>query len=310
MKKKGILLVLLLVVVGILTAGFVILNNKNKEKEAEKKRKEEEEESLISEEDGELLYSFDYEDMKQIAFTYNGDSYSFTKTDEIWVYDADPDFPIHQVYMEAKAAKLAKIYVEREIPATESSKADFGLEEPEVSVTLTLQDGQAYTFLMGNRNDTVGDYYMLDENTGKYYLRDGSFIVAFGDGFSIYDLAELEEMPVVSASEITHIYVNGEENKNMDNLPRVAALKFSAGVNYKASDEEMEQYGLAAPQKTLKVEYNKTLNSLTTEKSYTLLVGKEAEEKGENGESYYYVCLEGYREVNTMEASKLAFILE
>lgn len=310
MKKKGVLLVLLLVAVGILTAGFVILNNKNKEKEAEKKRKEEEADSLIPEEEGTLLYSFAYEDMKQIAFTYAGNSYSFTKMDGVWVYDADPNFPLHQVYMDAKAAKLAEIYVEREISGDKSSKADFGLENPEVSVTLTLQDGQEYTFLMGDRNNTTGDYYMLDGNTGKYYLRDGSFIVAFGDGFTLYDLAELEEMPTVSASEITHIYVNGEENKNMENLANAAALKFSAGVNYNASDEEMEQYGLLAPQKMLKVDYNKTLNALTTEKSYTLFVGKEAEEKGEDGESCYYVCLEGSREVSIIEASKLAFIFQ
>ncbi len=310
MKKKGILLVLLLVVVGILTAGFVLLNNKNKEKEAEKKRKEEEKESLLSEDDGEPLYFFRYEDMKQIGFTYDGKDYSFTKTDGVWTYDADPEFPIHQVYMEGKAAKLAEIYVDREISGTENEKADFGLDNPEVSVTLTLENGQTYTFLMGKRNNTVGNYYMMDENTGKYYMMDGSFIVAFGDGFSLYDLAELEKIPTVSASEITHIYINGEENKNMDNLSNVAALEFSKGINYKASDEEMEQYGLTAPSKTLKVEYNKTLNELTTEKSYTLLVGNEAEEKGEDEESYYYVCLEGTREVNAIEASKLAFIFE
>lgn len=303
MKKKGIRLVLLLVVLGILAAVFFILNNKNKKAEEEKAKKEAEEEELYVE-DGDLLYSFDYEDMKQIAFTYEGNHYSFTKTDGIWTYDADPDFPIHQVYMEAKAAKLAEIYVEREIEGTDNSKEDFGLENPEVSVSLTLEDGQIYTFLMGKRNDTVGDYYMYDENAGKYYLKDGSLIVAFGDGFSLYDLAELEALPSISSSEVTHIYINGEENKNMDNISNVVALEFSAGVNYKAAEEEMERYGLATPQASLKVEYNKTLNSLTTEKSFTLLIGNQTEDGA------YYACLEGSREVSTIEASKLAFIFE
>lgn len=303
MKKKGIRLVLLLIILGILAAVFLILNNKNKKAEEEEAKKEAEEEELYVE-DGDLLYSFDYEDMKQIAFTYEGNNYSFTKTDGIWTYDADPDFPIHQVYMEAKVAKLAEIYVEREIEGTDNSKEDFGLENPEVSVSLTLEDGQIYTFLMGKRNDTVGDYYMYDENAGKYYLKDGSFIVAFGDGFSLYDLAELEALPSISSSEVTHIYINGEENKNMDNISNVVALEFSAGVNYKASDEEMESYGLATPQASLKVDYNKTLNSLTTEKSFTLLIGNETEDGAR------YVCLEGSREVSTIEASKLAFIFE
>lgn len=303
MKKKGIRLVLLFVVVGLLTAGFLILNNKNKEKEAKKKQEEEEKESLYTEE-GNLIYSFDYEKMKQIAFTYNGASYSFTKTDGTWVYDADPEFPIHQVYMEEKAAKLAEIYAEREITGTENSKQDFGLENPEVSVTLTLEDGKNYTFLMGKRNETAGAYYMYDKTAGKYYLMDGRFIVAFGDGFTLYDLVELEDFPVISAQEITHIYINGEENKNMDNLSSVVALDFSEGVNYRASDEEMENYGLSAPQKTLKIEYNKTLNALTEEKSYTLLIGKQREDGS------YYVCFENSREVSVMEASKLAFVFE
>ena len=301
MKKKGIQLVLLFVVVGILAAGFLILNKKNRAEE-EKKRQEEEEEEQLYVEDGDLIYSFDYEKMKQISFTYDGTTYSFTKADGNWIYDNDPDFPIHQVYVETKAARLADIYVEREIQGTESSKQDFGLEEPEVSVTLTLEDGQAYTFLVGERNDTAGGYYMYDENAEKYYLMDGRFIVAFADGFTLYDLVELEEIPAVSASEITHIYVNGEENKDMSNLSRAAALEFSAGVNYKASDEEMENYGLAEPELTLKIEYNKTLNSLTTEQSYTLLIGKETEDGAR------YACLEGSREVSTIESSKLDFL--
>lgn len=303
MKKKGILLVLFLLLAGALTAGFVILNKKNKEKEAEKQRKEEEEEEFYRE-DGTLIYSFGYEEMKQIAFTYDGTSYSFTKTDGIWVYDADPNFPIHQVYMETKAAKLAEIYVEREIEEAKSDWQEFGLENPEVSVTLTLADGSVYTFLMGKRNATVGDYYMYDEAAGKYYLMDGRFIVAFGDGFSLYDLVELEEFPSVSPQEITHIYINGEEDKNMDDLSGVAALEFEKGVNYNASDEEMESYGLTVPQKTLKVEYHKTLNSLTTEKSYVLHIGNETEDGS------YYACLEGSKEVSVIEAARLAFIFE
>ena len=302
MKKKGLQLVLLFVVVGILAAAFLILNKKNKAEE-EKKRQEEEEEELYTE-DGELIYSFDYEKMKQISFTYDGNTYSFTKTDGNWIYDDDPDFPIHQVYVETKAARLAEIYVEREIQGTESSKQDFGLEEPEVSVTLTLEDGQVYTFLVGERNDTAGGYYMYDESDEKYYLMDGRFIVAFADGFTLYDLVEMEAIPTVSTSEITHIYVNGEENKNMDNLPNIAALEFSKGVNYKASDEEMAGYGLTEPELTLKVEYNKTLNSLTTEQSYTLLIGKETEDGAR------YACLEGSREVSTIESSKLTFLFE
>lgn len=303
MKKKGIRLLLLLVAAGILAAVFLILNHKNKEEEARKAKEEEEKEEFYTE-DGVLLYSFDYEDMKQISFTYEENSYSFTKNDGVWTYDADPEFPIHQVYLETKAAKLAEIYVDREIEATDSSKAEFGLDNPVVSVSLSLEDGEKYTFLMGNRNDTVGAYYMYDETTGKYYLRDGSLIVAFGDGFSLYDLVELEDLPAVSNTEITHIYINGEENKNMDNISNVVALEFSSGVNYKATDAEMESYGLLSPEATLKIEYNKTLNSLSTEKSYTLLIGRETED------GKRYACLEGSREVSTIETSKLAFIFE
>jgi type III secretory pathway component EscV len=207
-SKKGLRLMLLLVVAAVLLAGFLVLFKKNQEQQAQQ-QEEEDAEDAYGTEDGELLYSFDYEDMKTISFTYQGTDYSFTKTEDTWSYDADPAFPVHQAYMEVKAAKLAEIYVDREVQGSESSLADFGLEDPEVSVTLTLTDGETYTFLMGDRNSTADAYYMYDVHSGKYYLRDGSFIVAFGDGFDLYDLAELESVPVVSSSEITHIYVNG-----------------------------------------------------------------------------------------------------
>jgi hypothetical protein len=88
----------------------------------------------------------------------------------------------------------------------------------------------------------------------------------------------------------------------MDNLASAAALEFSRAIQYNASDEDMETYGLAEPETTLTITYNKTVDSVTTENSYTLLIGKQTEEGD------YYACLEGSREVSTVEASKIAFL--
>lgn len=302
MNKKVVRLLVLLVVLVLLGTGFLILNKKNKDKEEQKLREEEELDYV--DEDDTLLYSFDYEDMKQISFVYEEQEYSFTKKDGIWYYDADENFPVHQVHMEAKASKLAEIYVEREIKGTKTSMSDFGLDHPVVTVTLTLESGESHTFLMGDRNDTAGAYYMLDKDTGKYYFRDGSLVVAFADNFNLYDLAEVEGLPSVSMSEITHIYINGNENLNMELTAKVASLELAKGVNYNASDADMESYGLTNPRATLKVVYNKTLNSLTTEKTYTLLIGNATEDET------VYVCVEGSREVAAMDASKLSFVFE
>ncbi len=304
MKKKGMRLAVLGAVVLLLAAVLIVLQKRGgKEEDPEK------EDGEFQEEDGTLLYSFDYEDMKQIAFSYMGQSYSFTKTDGIWTYDEDKNFPVHQVYMEAKAATLAEIYVDREIEASDSNLADYGLEEPQLTVQLTLEDGEVYKFRVGNRNETAAAYYMYDEKTKKCYIRDGRWNVAFGEGntgegFQLYDIVELEAMPVINTSEITHIYFNGEEILDMNMLGNVAALGYAKGVNYAADDETMASYGLAQPGATLKVVYNKTLNQLTSEQSYTLLIGNKTEK------DEVYVCMEGSREVHTIEADKLSFLLE
>ncbi len=304
MKKKGIRLAVLGIMALLLAAALFFLRGKGEEDEKAEMTDEEE-----YEEDGTLLYTFDYKDMKQIAFSYLGESYSFTKADGVWTYDADENFPIHQSFMEAKAVTLAEIYVEREVEGSEGSLADYGLEKPQLSIQLTLENGESYGFRVGNRNNTANAYYMYDEKADKIYIRDGSWNVAFGEGqtgegFHLYDLVEMEPLPSVNTSEITHIFLNGEETLNMDLLGSVAALEFAKGVNYAADDAAFASYGLAQPRATLKVVYNKTLNQLTAEQSYTLLVGNDAEE----GE--VYVCLEGLREIHTMELSKLGFLLE
>lgn len=306
MKKKGIRLALIGVLLLVLAAAFLILRGKNKEAEQKKQAAEE---AKLYEEEGILLYSFAYDDMKQIAFTYQGQSYSFTKKDGVWSYDADENFPIHQAYMENKAATLAEIYADRELQADESNLAEYGLENAPLLVQLVLENGETYKFRVGNRNKTADSYYMYDETTKKVYIRDGKWNVAFGEGntgegFQPYDIVELEALPSVKTSEITHIFLNGEETLNMDLLGKIAALQFEKGVNYDADEGEMATYGLNEPSATLEVQYQKTLNEKTADLSYKLLCGKETDD------GQIYVCLEGMREIHTMKTEDIGFLFE
>lgn len=295
MKKKGIRLLVVFVVLVLLVGGYFIISSMNKERE----QQEAEEEYA---EDGTLIYSMEFEDIANISFTYEGQTYGFSLKDDTWIYDGDENFPVNQSNLDNKALTLMEVYVDRELGLDGVELSDFGLDNPVTTVTVTDVDGNTQTYSMGERNNTASAYYMLDENTGKVYLRDGSFIVAFADGFTLYDVADLEDYPNISEETVSSVIIDGEKNIKGEVIGAIAAIDFNESIDYNATEEEKENYGLTNPSHRIEFTYTATVGGVSSEVTRVLLIG------GAKDETQSYAMFEDSTEVSTILIEDLSFL--
>lgn len=295
MKKKGIRLLIVLGVLVLLIGGYCMISAYNKAQE----EKEAEEEYA---EDGTLIYSIPFTDIKNISFTYEGQTYGFSLEDEVWTYDGDENFPVHQAKLDNKAGTFVEVYVKRELDMEGTDLSEFGLDNPITTATVTDVNGNTQTYAMGERNSTADAYYMLDVNTGKVYLKDGSFIVAFAESFTINDVMNLTAYPIISEETVSSVIIDGEKNIKGEVIGAIADIDFNKSVDYNATAEEKESYGLNNPAHRIEFTYEATVGGVTSEVTKVLLIGNAMDEE------QVYACFEDSSEVSTILNEKLDFL--
>lgn len=269
MKKTG-KMVLCVIILIVLLAILLLVSRLNQEGDAEDGTEEESIEVTSGEEDR----------VTALSFQINGTEVSFTKTDDTWVYDQDPEFPLDQTDVETIVGKVISLSAEQELEDDSLELSDYGLDAPTNVVTFTDDTGTT-KISIGNENTTTGIWYpYLNDDTAKIYLVDQSFDTMFPD--DIMSFADGETLPSITADNITDIQVeNGEDSYQIaadsesttnwtvtdasgfshegdgDQIgtltSTLASLSYGGMVEYNCAD--MAQYGLADPAATVRVHY-------------------------------------------------------
>lgn len=157
MKKQKMQLIFLGIVLIIVLAAFLILRSRQSAQDDE----EEENTSygVISVEEEEL-----------VGFTVEnaGEVYAFTKGENGWEADQRTANMLNQDTLEAMLAQITSLRADDRIEGV-SDLSGFGLDKPEVSVTLILTNGTEYRLAFGDYNEMTGVYYMgLDGSDAVY----------------------------------------------------------------------------------------------------------------------------------------------
>ena len=135
-------------------------------------------------------------------------SFSFTHADDTWTYDEDRNFPLSESAVLDKVSYVTSVSSSRTIEEPENLE-DYGLEEPEVSITVTDTEGETTSLELGATNDTVSACYMtLNGDTSKVYLVDSSLKTNME--FTLSDIAEKEEIPSITGTTITSVSIENE----------------------------------------------------------------------------------------------------
>lgn len=296
MKKYKSLIILLAVLV-VLVVAYVVtgqLKKKSAEKENEQKQ----------------IAVLDMSDITSIQYTNGTDTMSFIKEGGTWYSESDKEFPLQQSSLKTMAETFGTLSANRELTDGDTL-ADYGLEEPQYTITLKDADREQQNIYIGNAAGE--DYYMTVGDKEKIYTVDYSVVNAMN--FDLDSMLQKDTFPSIGADNIKKVTITkaGETTEydadNSDQSDDITAIGGGLGaayfvdcVDYSVQADELAQYGLDEAQRTtVTVVYT---DSDDKEQTFTLYVGGRDE-----SDSYNYVQMDGSKMVNTMTKETVNNIL-
>lgn len=325
MKKKSCIVKLgiSLLVLCLLLGTYFLLKQKNEEKTSQEDTSEE-------------VFETSSDEIESISFLLDQQNVTFQKEEEQWINKDDKNFPVDQEKVEDLLTSLESITSVRTIEDADNLE-EYGLEEPSQTIQIT-ENEKTRTIQLGSYNETADAYYGKIDDGEEIYLLNADFETSF-EG-TLYDFAEGSTFPVISASDIDQIQVNGENtytlaasdevssgwmisdgeaSEEADSSEASAAassvnsLSYLSFVNYHCEDDSA--YGLDQPRASIVIDYHQTVEEEDSgdsdESSEEESGSEEAEQKqvtllvGNEADDGYYVCESGSQEIYTMSAESI-----
>lgn len=353
MKKKTVKMVLAVAALVVLCGTYVgVSTYVSKQEEAENSKEEEKQVSVTD---------ASADEIESVQFLIDKQEITFQKKEDLWVKSDDKAFPVSQDTLNNAVGMLGGLKAERVLKDVDDL-SEYGLDSPVNTIVFKTKEGEETSIKIGAENESVSRYYVKkNEDDKKVYLVASASITPFMN--SLYDYAEAGTFPEISSENVKEIHVegetsyslsvdengfwyisNGEDQEKADSAKATSTasafstLEYASFVNYNASEEEMESYGLSEPYTNIMVDYKekvpeKETDNLKTEeteseeaenteekqgetgaeegaepemvdKSLVIHVGDEAEESGR------YVSIDDSKEVYTMSEETLSAFLD
>lgn len=197
-KKKNVLtLVFLLIALAALCGVYFWYNERIKEKE--------EETSAIS------LTSIDTDSISSMHYVHDDADIVLVLKDDVWISEEEPERPIKQSNVTQILNAIKEIKADRVVTEKAESLAEYGLEEPESLLEVSLKDGSTVTIKVGKELINSEGYYGMVNNDGKVYQLSSDLGSALQ--FANTELTDIrdEDSPKIESDNITYISV---QNKN------------------------------------------------------------------------------------------------
>lgn len=195
-KKKG--LIIGIVILLLLLGAYFLLRYLNLD-----------EDNTEEEDTTETVFEIDAEDISNIQIVSGENTFDFSHGDDTWSYVQDANFPLSESAILDKVSSLTSISSSGTIENPENL-SDYGLEDPEVTATVTDTEGETTKLSLGTTNDAVSGCYMsLNDDTSKIYLVDTSLKTNLQ--FDLSDIAEKEDIPSITGSTITSVTIQKPE---------------------------------------------------------------------------------------------------
>ena len=196
MKKKNTALIAGIIILALLLVFYLVLHNSSKE------------DSQDTDKTSETAFETTVDDISEAVFKSGENEFKFTKSDDIWKYNGEENFPLDQSAFEEIISKFEKIAADRVLEKPDNI-SEYGLDDPTVTVSLKDKDGKEQTLQFGDTNSVTSSSYMtLNKDNEKVYMVSSTIVTSLQ--FDINDLAEKETFP--SITDITGVIMerNGQ----------------------------------------------------------------------------------------------------
>lgn len=299
MKKKSVNLITAVGVLVVLSGAYVGVKTYVAKQDAE--------EAEADEEESQEIISIASDDVKSVKFVMDKKEVTFEKDGDSWVKSDETAFPVDQDKMDTLISSLSSVKAERTLEDVEDA-SEYELDQPENTITVTMEDGSETVIRVGMENDSTSQEYIdLDKDSSTVYVVSNSTFQSF-EG-TLYDFAESGTFPTVDSSTISKVSVDGKdfsysiekdennfwnitENGNTEKADSakttsltsaVSGMAYASFVNYDCSDEELSQYGLDKPYAEITVDYQEEVEKDSADEKNEAKNGSEdATEAPEN----------------------------
>lgn len=229
---------------------------------------------------GETVLSVSPETVTALSWKTEKGSFSFHR-EEKWIYDGDESFPVSEEAIQARLAPFENLAAAFIIDEPESL-ADYGLKNPECTVTLQTED-KTWEIRLG-ATSAIDEQRYFSVGDGKVYLASEDIREKYGEALS--DLIAHDTVPALE--NVTRIRVSGKETFTvtrredglsyreadvycgekdgtetpMDTelvesfLSDIRYLSLEDYVTYNASDAELASCGLMSPAITAEITFS------------------------------------------------------
>ncbi|MGN0704870.1 MAG: DUF4340 domain-containing protein [Lentihominibacter sp.] len=130
-------------------------------------------------------------DIVRIRYSNSDRTIEFTKGVKIWYYSDDKTLEVDQDYIDELLQSLSDITSSKKI-ADPDSIADYGLDKPTYTITLTTDDEQVTVIEIGNMTATFG-YYVTADGGDTIYTIDSSLMDSLRFEKSSFEAAEEDD---------------------------------------------------------------------------------------------------------------------
>ena len=122
------------------------------------------------------LSNFAAEDLEQIEYTYNGQTYTLQYSGGSWQLAQDPAYHLDESACNTMRTALMALNAKRSL--TPQAGEDYGLDSPQLTVTVTAA-GQSTTLTFGAENPVTGDLYVQKAGAAAIFFFFVFFFVCF-----------------------------------------------------------------------------------------------------------------------------------
>ena len=161
MKKQRIQLIILAVLLVAALAVFLVMKNRNEAEQASKPLMGKYTAFSIKSDDFRSIsvdnHMNDDDSVPELQMEKDGKNWRFINT------DAEVDT------LQANQLLSLILSIPSDNELTDVAPGSYGLDDP-IRVVVTEKNGTEHVLLFGDKNDYVGEYYMLNEDNGNVYL--------------------------------------------------------------------------------------------------------------------------------------------
>jgi hypothetical protein len=297
MKKKTVQMLLSLAVLAVLGGTYVVVRQFAAAEEASEAEQDSEEEETTN------VLSIDTDQVQSLKFMIEKKEVTFTKEDDVWVKEDEKEFPVNQDTLDSAVSAVSSVDAQYVLEDVEDL-AEYDLDSPVNTITITDTDGQETVVRVGMKNDSSQYYVSKDDDRNTVYLISGSAITPFMK--DLYNYAEEGSFPEIDSSLINQVkvektdseyelamneedgywYIQGNEedtqfeqeksdtSKGDDLTSEISSLSYDSFVDYNNTDDSA--YGFDNPYAVITVEYQEEV--LAEEDEDTDVEDTDAEE--------------------------------